>query len=225
LFINSNIKKGNITHTGISWEEVEGMEERLASDVIEESEQYEDHFLYHTEEEEMVNEMSSLKLVSKWIKLENDQNTKLISKDSKSKNKSSGQKISSTKKSFSNIPKLMINNNQLITSPGIFNKIEEEERLNGEEEEESYFPDFQNCHVMTPKKIFSTAKKYSPFQLSYFRIPVTDEKEMEQKDVDDIINILYSSLKSSNITSHKDVPIFLFNCQMGRGRTTSAMVN
>ena len=286
----------NITHTGISGEQVEGMEERLMGDVIEESKLYENHFLYHTEEEEMVNEISSLKLVSKWIKLENSKlysrnshsqptttshshpplhshlllseisprrsntnssslstsslssSTSTISSTLSSTSTSSTLSSSSTSSlsssSKSHIPRLTINSGSSSEHlhPRDFSNL-----LVDTKEEESYFPgilflylfyfhlfsfyfilflylfyffqlDYPHTHVMTPKKIFQTAKKYTSFGLSYHRIPVTDEKEMEQKDVDEIVNILYSSLTSLNVSSHENVPIFLFNCQMGRGR-------
>jgi hypothetical protein len=54
--------------------------------------------------------------------------------------------------------------------------------------------------------------------LSYFRIPITDETPPEEKDFDDII-AMFRSFECSGPNA-----FMVFNCQMGRGRTTTAMV-
>merc|ERR1711871_357210 len=54
--------------------------------------------------------------------------------------------------------------------------------------------------------------------LSYYRIPITDETPPEEKDFDDIVAMMrdFSPAGASSA--------LVFNCQMGRGRTTTAMV-
>lgn len=54
--------------------------------------------------------------------------------------------------------------------------------------------------------------------LSYYRIPITDETPPEEKDFDDIVAMMrdFASAGASSA--------LVFNCQMGRGRTTTAMV-
>eukprot|EP01091_Cochliopodium_minus_P013695 TRINITY_DN4468_c0_g1_i1.p1 TRINITY_DN4468_c0_g1~~TRINITY_DN4468_c0_g1_i1.p1 ORF type:complete len:824 (-),score=252.09 TRINITY_DN4468_c0_g1_i1:3-2474(-) len=229
----------NICHTGISEDEVEKMEERLVDDVIEESKTYLNHFLYHTEEEEMKNDIPSLSLVSKWISLCDNKKEDVTLKSPRS----------TSVKVKVNLPKMRVsdvdegnsveistnidnNNNHSKHSSISFRKEQEQEKEIGDvfsqlhEEDESYFPGLESSHVMTPRQVFTTARKYTKLDLHYHRIPVTDEKEMEEKDVDYIISILWKSLKNFDFkkNSKKDVPIFIFNCQMGRGRTTSAMV-
>ena len=50
---------------------------------------------------------------------------------------------------------------------------------------------------------------------------ITDEQSPEYEDIDDMIAILLPSLQATN----EDEPVsYVFNCQMGRGRTTTGMV-
>eukprot|EP00297_Palpitomonas_bilix_P003427 CAMPEP_0113875690 /NCGR_PEP_ID=MMETSP0780_2-20120614/5081_1 /TAXON_ID=652834 /ORGANISM="Palpitomonas bilix" /LENGTH=560 /DNA_ID=CAMNT_0000861705 /DNA_START=62 /DNA_END=1741 /DNA_ORIENTATION=- /assembly_acc=CAM_ASM_000599 len=51
--------------------------------------------------------------------------------------------------------------------------------------------------------------------VTYLRIPITDESAPEEKDFDELTHFL------SNVDSRTAM---VFNCQMGRGRTTTAMV-
>lgn len=65
--------------------------------------------------------------------------------------------------------------------------------------------------------------------VSYRRVPVTDEKAPEPKDVDHLIEFLREGdccnpSSSSPPRENKKKVAFVFNCQMGRGRTTTAMV-
>ncbi|KAI3440985.1 uncharacterized protein J3R85_003031 [Psidium guajava] len=53
------------------------------------------------------------------------------------------------------------------------------------------------------------------YLVDYERVPLTDEKAPEEQDVDDLVDKI----------SHVDVNTeIIFNCQMGRGRTTTGMV-
>lgn len=54
--------------------------------------------------------------------------------------------------------------------------------------------------------------------LSYYRIPITDETPPEEKDFDDMVTMMRDfGMAGPNAA-------MVFNCQMGRGRTTTAMV-
>lgn len=55
-----------------------------------------------------------------------------------------------------------------------------------------------------------------PFiKVDYFRIPITDECAPEEKDFDELVNTLKDTTPTTAI---------VFNCQMGRGRTTTGLV-
>jgi len=54
--------------------------------------------------------------------------------------------------------------------------------------------------------------------LSYYRIPITDETPPEEKDFDDMVAMMRDFASSGSNSA------MVFSCQMGRGRTTTAMV-
>jgi len=56
-------------------------------------------------------------------------------------------------------------------------------------------------------------------RLQYYRIPITDETPPEEKDFDDIVAMTRDFASSDGANS-----AMVFTCQMGRGRTTTAMV-
>lgn len=67
----------------------------------------------------------------------------------------------------------------------------------------------------------------SAIPVSYWRVPVTDEQAPSTKDVDDLIEFLRDcddTDDGSCSPEEKKKIAFVFNCQMGRGRTTTAMV-
>lgn len=68
--------------------------------------------------------------------------------------------------------------------------------------------------VLCVHELFGCLQQQYP-ELKFMRLPITDEQEPEEKDVED----LHDALKSAN--SNWSV---ICNCQMGRGRTTTAMV-
>jgi hypothetical protein len=68
--------------------------------------------------------------------------------------------------------------------------------------------------VLTLREVYESVNKRG-YVVDYQRIPITDERAPEEKD----FNELLKRLKS--ITAHDHV---VFNCQMGRGRTTTGMV-
>ncbi|KAF7336949.1 hypothetical protein MVEN_02131300 [Mycena venus] len=69
--------------------------------------------------------------------------------------------------------------------------------------------------ILTPRDVFSLMKKEG-FKIDYGRIAITDE----QAPLPDALSQLFDRVKSG-LTQAGD---FVFNCQMGRGRTTTGMV-
>jgi len=63
------------------------------------------------------------------------------------------------------------------------------------------------------------AQKFS-LPVAYHRVPVTDENSPEAVDVEDFVEILQHCAEDDD----PDGTAFVFNCQMGRGRTTTAMI-
>jgi len=55
-------------------------------------------------------------------------------------------------------------------------------------------------------------------KIHYYRIPITDETPPEEKDFDDMVALMRDFAGAGAKSS------MVFNCQMGRGRTTTAMV-
>jgi hypothetical protein len=68
--------------------------------------------------------------------------------------------------------------------------------------------------VRTPREIFDQLKKEG-YKVDYERVPVTDEKAPEPKDLE--------ALTKRVGTANSETPQ-IFNCHAGRGRTTTAMV-
>ncbi|MBI3928262.1 MAG: hypothetical protein HY319_22145 [Armatimonadetes bacterium] len=68
--------------------------------------------------------------------------------------------------------------------------------------------------VQTPRQIFDSLRSEG-YRVSYHRVPISDEKAPEPQDFDELVRLL------------KDQPPEtprIFNCQAGRGRTTTGMV-
>ncbi|KAJ7145106.1 inositol hexakisphosphate-domain-containing protein [Mycena crocata] len=72
-----------------------------------------------------------------------------------------------------------------------------------------------DADILTPRDVFSLIKKEG-FQIDYGRVAITDE----QAPLPDALSQLFERVKSG-LTQAGD---FVFNCQMGRGRTTTGMV-
>lgn len=68
--------------------------------------------------------------------------------------------------------------------------------------------------VKTPLEVYEELK-IEGFLVNYERVPVTDEKSPKESDFDILVN------KVSLVDLYTEV---IFNCQMGRGRTTTGMV-
>lgn len=68
--------------------------------------------------------------------------------------------------------------------------------------------------VMTPLELYSNLHLHLP-RLRYHRVPVTDEKSPKESDFDLLVRTISDAAPLSHV---------VFNCQMGRGRTTTGMV-
>ncbi|GMF17629.1 unnamed protein product [Phytophthora lilii] len=87
--------------------------------------------------------------------------------------------------------------------------------------------------VKTLTEVYEDATQQTGFDLRYARIPVSDETAPEEKDLDDMVRLLLPAfmnelglLLPSDQTSaqKKRKTAVICNCQMGRGRTTTALV-
>lgn len=73
----------------------------------------------------------------------------------------------------------------------------------------------KNNSVTTLEEIYGRFNRNSTqSQIHLFRIPVTDEQAPLAKTIDQLIQIAFSNYKDT----------FVFNCQIGRGRTTTGMI-
>ncbi|KAG7397234.1 Paladin [Phytophthora boehmeriae] len=88
--------------------------------------------------------------------------------------------------------------------------------------------------VKTLTEVYGDATQHTGFDLRYARIPVSDETAPEEKDLDDMVRLLLPAFMneldlqpSDNTVSNdqlKRKTAVICNCQMGRGRTTTALV-
>ncbi|XP_042416053.1 paladin-like [Zingiber officinale] len=68
--------------------------------------------------------------------------------------------------------------------------------------------------IKTPLEVYEELQKEG-YLVDYERIPITDEKSPKEGDFDDLVHSM------SQVSLDTEI---LFNCQMGRGRTTTGMV-
>jgi len=68
--------------------------------------------------------------------------------------------------------------------------------------------------VMTPAQAYGRLKQQG-FNVDYHRVPITDECSPEEKVCEQLIQIMRSVRRCDGV---------VFNCQLGRGRTTTGMV-
>ncbi|CAL1398805.1 unnamed protein product [Linum trigynum] len=68
--------------------------------------------------------------------------------------------------------------------------------------------------VKTPLEVYEELQ-VEGYHFDYERVPITDEKSPEETDFDILVDRIYRTDLTSDI---------IFNCQMGRGRTTTGMV-
>jgi hypothetical protein len=80
-----------------------------------------------------------------------------------------------------------------------------------------------NETVRTVREVYDDAMMKSGCRVKFHRMPVTDEQSPELKDFDMLIRTLLPEILDA--AKHTDMSLsFVFNCQMGRGRTTTGMV-
>ncbi len=68
--------------------------------------------------------------------------------------------------------------------------------------------------AQTPREVYDDFRALG-FDVTYFRIPVTDERSPKAVDFDTL---------GHYVTHAPESAALVFNCQMGRGRTTTAMI-
>ena len=68
--------------------------------------------------------------------------------------------------------------------------------------------------VQTPREVYEDFKLFG-YDVRYFRIPVTDERSPKEVDFDTLEQYVFDAPEDAAL---------VFNCQMGRGRTTTAMI-
>lgn len=87
--------------------------------------------------------------------------------------------------------------------------------------------------VKTLNEIYEEVASETQYDLRYARIPVSDETAPEEKDIDDMVRLLVPAFMNElgleqegvNALSQKKLKTAVIcNCQMGRGRTTTALV-
>ncbi|KAE9052072.1 hypothetical protein PR001_g840 [Phytophthora rubi] len=90
--------------------------------------------------------------------------------------------------------------------------------------------------VKTLTEVYEDATQQTNFDLRYARIPVSDETAPEEKDLDDMVRLLLpafmnelglllpSDQAAKPAAQKKLKTAVICNCQMGRGRTTTALV-
>uniref|UniRef100_A0A7S3QUH6 Tyrosine specific protein phosphatases domain-containing protein n=1 Tax=Dunaliella tertiolecta TaxID=3047 RepID=A0A7S3QUH6_DUNTE len=68
--------------------------------------------------------------------------------------------------------------------------------------------------VQTPQEVYAELKA-DGYDVDYLRVPVTDEKAPKDNDFEELIQRLWAVPDDAGV---------VFNCQMGRGRTTTGMI-
>ncbi len=84
----------------------------------------------------------------------------------------------------------------------------------------SYFEEIGDTSVMTVAEAYAYAADVaasSGCRLEFVRVPITDERHPEPPSLDLIASAVLGGAESEG------KPAFVFNCQLGRGRTTTGM--
>lgn len=81
---------------------------------------------------------------------------------------------------------------------------------------ETVWEDIQPDTVLTINEVYEKLNCDEGYDVQYFRVPITDEKVPELQDFDEIVARVKAK-DSANVQ-------LVFNCQMGRGRTTTSMI-
>ncbi|OQR87924.1 paladin-like protein [Achlya hypogyna] len=101
---------------------------------------------------------------------------------------------------------------------GLFMHLCEPQPLITEERFDAIVPD---TDVRTLEEVYAAARA-GGFDVRYARIPVSDETAPEEKDLDDLVRLLMPIFTAER--GAMDATAVVCNCQMGRGRTTTALV-
>ncbi|KAF0697898.1 Aste57867_11430 [Aphanomyces stellatus] len=95
--------------------------------------------------------------------------------------------------------------------------------------QEANIPDEEQMAYIDPQRdvktlvdVYAKISKHVPVR--YARIPVSDETAPEEKDMDDIVRLIAPTFVAEAAKGNVDDTAVVCNCQMGRGRTTTAMV-
>ena len=80
--------------------------------------------------------------------------------------------------------------------------------------------------VKTIRDVYEDIAETENARVKFLRLPVTDEQSPELKDFDSLVSMLLPEIMAScNGKDAEEGPLsMIFNCQMGRGRTTTGMV-
>ena len=80
--------------------------------------------------------------------------------------------------------------------------------------------------VKTIRDVYEDVIETERARVTFLRLPVTDEQSPELKDFDSLVNTLLPEIIASRFGKDaEEGPLsMVFNCQMGRGRTTTGMV-
>lgn len=71
-----------------------------------------------------------------------------------------------------------------------------------------------SADVQTPQEVYNELNAEG-YEVNYIRVPITDEKAPKDDDFEELIEKLWTLPNDAGV---------IFNCQMGRGRTTTGMV-
>lgn len=123
---------------------------------------------------------------------------------------------------------------QVKKANGLFIYWYEPRLMYSEEKMDHVNPDVE---IKTLTEIYDEVADETGFDVQYARIPVTDETAPEEKDLDDMVRLLAPvfthelgltdatpSSSSHGILKTPKKTAVVCNCQMGRGRTTTALV-
>eukprot|EP01117_Protostelium_nocturnum_P004484 TRINITY_DN1619_c0_g1_i2.p1 TRINITY_DN1619_c0_g1~~TRINITY_DN1619_c0_g1_i2.p1 ORF type:complete len:446 (+),score=78.21 TRINITY_DN1619_c0_g1_i2:683-2020(+) len=82
--------------------------------------------------------------------------------------------------------------------------------------------EYSSRTIFTPKEVFGKINDFIPVQ--YARVPITDECAPQERDFEELVFLLKDLVLLTNSTITDTKAAVVFNCQMGRGRTTTGIV-
>lgn len=80
-----------------------------------------------------------------------------------------------------------------------------------------YEANVSGATVWTPREMFELARLELGVELSFHRVPITDEQAPHEEDFDAIVRHMQAAHAANPATR------YVFNCALGRGRTTSGL--